>query len=140
METYRETMVREVALETAGLKPSGPRYRIASDAYLQLAAGTPTDRIIDRASAECLRVGANAVEDDQPNFWNAAGERAPLCADVASSIAGLIVSEPGVRTMSLPDALRALRHSDMRQIQFPQLSRALDLALTRARVRADEME
>ncbi len=145
MQTARETgWTREVALETAGLAPGGPRYRIADAAYRQLAAGAPLQRILDQARAECRRIGPEALEDDESTFDDSreAGGRgggAQLCADVADNIAALLAEEPAVRTMPIDEALRELRNSDPRDIAWPVQRDLLAQAQRQARIQADEL-
>lgn len=147
MKTYRDVgQTREVALDQAELTPGSVRFRIADDAYRQLAAGTPLERVQERARAECLRVGPDVLEEesDRPEAdGDGEGGRAmplPVCADVATSIAALLAEDAAVRPGSLDDALAALRSSDPRDIPTPRLRRALEIALQRARTAANEQD
>lgn len=146
MQTHRETgSSREVALERSGLAPGGVRYRVADEAYGQLAAGTPVAAVMDRARAQCRQIGPDAFEDDAATFETSreAGGRgggAQLCGDVADSVAALFFDDPATRTMSLDDALQVLRNGDPRDIETPQLRRVVDLAQQRARVSPNRQE
>ncbi len=136
---------RQVALESSGLAPGGPGYRVADQAYRQLAAGAPVERLLDAARAQCREIGPEAFEDEEPTFETSReadgrGGGAQLCGDLANSMAGLLVDDPATRTMSLDDALQAFRSSDPRDIPTPQLRRALQLAQQRARVSPDAQE
>jgi hypothetical protein len=148
MKTYREVgQTRDVALEQVGLAPGSARHRVAAEAYGQLAAGTPLDTVLDRARAECLRIGPDALEpedsgDDGGGADGTVGAREtegpPVCADVASSIAALLADDPAARTGPLDEALFALRSGDPRDIQTPQLRRLLEFGRQRARVSTNQ--
>lgn len=136
---------REVALESSGLAPGGPGYRVADQAYRQLVAGAPVERLLDEARAKCREIGPDAFEEEEVTFETSReadgrGGGAQLCGDLASSMAGLLVDDPATRTMSLDDALQAFRSSDPRDIPTPQLRRALQLSQQRARVSPDAQE
>lgn len=145
MNTHREIgSTREVALEQSGLKPGGPRYLIADDAYRQLAAAVPLEAVLERARARCRQVGPDALEDDEPTFNGTrepdGGGGSQLCADVASTVAAQVAESPALRRMSIDDALREVFSSDPREMDRPQARRILELALRRAQVRVDEQE
>lgn len=145
MNTQRQIgRTRDVALEHSGLKPGGPRYLIADDAYRQLAAAVPLEAVLERARARCRQVGPDALEDDEPTFN---GTREPdggggpqLCAAVASTIAAQVAEDPVLRRMPVDDAVREVQRDDPREMARPQLRRILQITLARAAVRADEQE
>lgn len=154
MKTYREVgQTRDVALEQAGLAPGSARHRVAAEAYRQLDAGTPLESVLDRARAECLRIGPDALEPDERDEDGDDGDAdgdggagadgrvsgvTPLCADTASSIAALLADDPAARTGPIDEALLALRSSDPRDIETPQLKRLLEFGRQRARVSTNE--
>ena len=143
METYLERKMPEaVALQAAGLTPGGLRARIAGPAYRQLASGANRAAVIQRAIAQCLQLGANAVADEELTFDTARqdGGGAQLCADVSNGIAGFLVQERGANRLGIDAALELYRSSDPRQIETPRLRRAMELALQRARIAPNEVE
>ena len=98
--------------------------------------------MLESARAQCRQTGPDALEDDKPTFEttrepNGRGGGAQLCGNVAESIAALLIDDPSVRSMSLDDALLALRSSDPRDMRAPQERRALELAQRQARTKPD---
>jgi hypothetical protein len=128
------------ALQLTGLAVGGPRYRIADAAYSQLEKGATLDDAMRRATQLCLQIGADAVEDDEPTFETQRedGGGAQLCGDLASSVAGFLVDEPGAASFTIDRALERFRGSDPRDIPAPRERAALDIALRIARVRLDK--
>jgi hypothetical protein len=141
MKTYREVgQTREVALEQTGFSRGTPRYTVADGAYRRLESGANTDTVLAWARQECLRIGPDALEDDEgdedaggSDGMAAGDDELPVCADAASSIAALLTDDPTLRRGPVDDALLALRSSDPRDIPTPQLRRLLERALDPAR-------
>ncbi len=146
MQTARETgFAREVALEMAGLAPGGPSYRIADEAYRQLASGIPVATALQRAKARCRQIGVEALEDDERTFETSRepagrGGDAQLCAVVATSLANYLTDDPANAARPLDDALRDYLLSIPRDGPAPQTRRALQVAQERARVGANAQE
>jgi hypothetical protein len=135
-------ITREVALDGAGLRPGGPRRQLADYAYSRLSAGAHQDTVEREVQARCLRMDRQALLDDKPTFGEQdAGAGKELCSDLALSVTGFLINEPGM--MSASSTVAFERYSSSRphgdNMQRPNLLRALELAQIRGRVDPDEM-
>jgi len=88
-----------VALEQAGLKPGGPRHRLATLAWHRLEAGDNEEAATRAVRAACKRENLRALLDDQPTFGSQPeGAEAQICSDLATSLSGYL-ADPGAVNM-----------------------------------------
>lgn len=88
-----------VALEQAGLKPGGPRHRLATLAWHRLEAGDNEEAATRAVVAACKRENLRALLDDEPTFGNQPeGAEAQICSDLATSLSGYLADPGAVNT------------------------------------------
>jgi hypothetical protein len=130
MKIFRDVgQTREVALDQVGFEPGSARSQIADQVYRQLETGVAPELVMQRARTECMRVGPDSLEPDEPTDEP---EDLPVCGDVASMLAANIFENPRVRTGPLDEALDAVRSSDPREMETPETRRLLLLGRDRA--------
>jgi len=127
-----------VALQQSGLKPGGPRHRLARLAWQRLEAGDSESAAAQAVRSACMRENLSALVDDKATFGTKPeGAGAQLCSDLATTLSGYL-SDGEAPTRALDQALAEFaprEHGDDRS--RPRLTEALRLAQQFARGNAD---
>lgn len=126
-----------VALEQAGLKPGGPRHRLATLAWHRLEAGDNEDAATRAVLAACKRESLRALLDDEPTFGSKPeGAEAQICGDLATSLSGYL-ADPGAVNMPPELAVEEFAPSPDAGAARPRLREAMRLTQHFARANRD---